>query len=198
MFSVAVFFVLFFALSREWHWTRSILFAFDIATAMFLSLVLRAFANSSMESMRQRARVEDEGKWAVLTLSVVVALVVLIALYLELHGSKEHSAASVLLASSSILLSWFFLAIVFTLHYAHGFYGDGKHTSRGLIFPETEDPDYWDFMYFSVTISMTFQVSDVQIRSRYLRRAALVHSIVSFFFNVIILAITVNVVAGVL
>lgn len=80
MLSVAVFLVLFFGLSREWHWTLSILCAFDLAAALFLGLTLRAFADPSLETMRQRARVEDEGKWTVLALSSVVALVVLVAL----------------------------------------------------------------------------------------------------------------------
>jgi uncharacterized membrane protein len=85
---------------------------------------------------------------------------------------------------------------LFALHYAHGYYGDFDDKHKGLDFPGDEDPDYWDFAYFSFTIGMTFQVSDVQITTRYLRRIGLMHSAIAFFFNVFIIAISVNIAAG--
>jgi uncharacterized membrane protein len=78
------------------------------------------------------------------------------------------------------------------------FYLNPVCEDNGLVFPGTAEPDYWDFMYFSVVLSMTFQVSDVQITARPIRRLALLHGIVASFFNVTIIAITVNVVAGIL
>ena len=102
----------------------------------------------------------------------------------------------------TIILSWSLVHTVFTLHYAHGYYGpsadddDTDGLVGGLEFPSEPRPDYWDFMYFSFVIGMTGQVSDVQVSGRMLRRLALIHGIVAFFFNTIILALTINIVAS--
>lgn len=99
-------------------------------------------------------------------------------------------------AAVSIVLSWLYLNMIFALHYAHGYYSHRNALHKGLDFPGKEDPDYWDFAYFALVLGMTFQVSDVQIVSRRMRRTALVHSVIAFFFNVFIIAISVNVAAG--
>jgi uncharacterized membrane protein len=90
---------------------------------------------------------------------------------------------------------------LFAVHYAHGYYGDAPRDGRGgiaggLAFPGGAEPDYWDFLYFSFVIGMTSQVSDVQTTSPWMRRLCLAHGIVSFFFNTVILALTVNSAAG--
>ena len=90
---------------------------------------------------------------------------------------------------------------IFALHYAHGYYGDADSSSnykptRGLVFPGRPEPDYWDFLYFSFVVGMTFQVSDVQIEDHSLRRDVLSHGVLAFFFNVIIMALTINIIAG--
>mgnify|MGYP003352863198 CR=1 FL=1 len=104
-----------------------------------------------------------------------------------------------LLATLTIVLSWAFTHTMFALHYAHEFYDENQGRGGGMQFPgDDPEPDYWDFMYFSVVLNMTFQVSDVQISSRPIRRLALLHGVVAFFFNVTIIAITVNVAAGIL
>jgi uncharacterized membrane protein len=92
---------------------------------------------------------------------------------------------------------------VYSLRYAHAFYGDGddsgvqKHAG-GLIFPGDRPPNYFDFAYFSFVIGMTCQVSDVQITSRHMRRITLVHSLLAFGFNTLILALLINTVSGLL
>lgn len=178
------------------HPQLAVLAAFDIATALFLAATLHMFAHAKTASMRSRARTQDEGYWGFLLSSAAVAAVALVALAMELHASKGGGALEVVLAALSLLLAWVFVNTIFALHYAHEFYGDsgGKHS--GLDFPGTKEPDYWDFAYFSFVIGMTFQVSDVQISERSIRRVALAHAVIAFFFNVIIIALTVNVVAG--
>jgi uncharacterized membrane protein len=89
-----------------------------------------------------------------------------------------------------------FVNIMFALHYAHDYYAAPDANASGLAFPGTSEPDYWDFMYFAFVLGMTFQVSDVQITSRGVRRFALMHGVLAFFFNVVIIALTVNIVAG--
>jgi uncharacterized membrane protein len=89
--------------------------------------------------------------------------------------------------------------MVYTLHYAHLFYGrddDGSGDAGGLDFPDTKEPDYWDFLYFSYTLGMTFQTSDVTIASRRMRRVALGQSLAAFVFNLGVLAFTINTIGG--
>ena len=178
--------------------TRAIVLAFCVAAIVFLGALSAMFAGADTASIRSRAREEDQGRWGVLASSVAVSTVTLIALGLELHASKSGGALEIALAASSLLLSWLFMNTMFALHYAHDYYGDDgrKHKRGGLEFPSDGDPDYWDFVYFAFVLGMTFQVSDVQITSRGLRRTALVHGVIAFFFNVVIVALSVNLVAS--
>ncbi len=174
----------------------AILLAFDLAAVVFLGSLAHMFSHSSPAHMRSQAKAQDTGRWGVLWSGVVLSTVVLVALGSELHASKAGGLPSLGVGAISVVLSWLFLNTMFALHYAHGYYGDFGEKHAGLEFPDTPKPDYWDFAYFAIVIGMTFQVSDVQISSRYLRRVALLHSVIAFFFNVFIIAITVNIVAG--
>ena len=175
---------------------RAVLLAFDIATSVFLAATIAMFARAKTQSMRERARTQDEGYWGFLLSSAAVAVIALVALGLELHASKGGGVIEIVLAAASLLLSWLFLNTIFALHYAHEYYGDFGRKNAGLEFPGTDTPDYWDFVYFAFVIGMTFQVSDVQISQRQIRHVATAHALIAFFFNVIILALSVNVVAG--
>ena len=86
---------------------------------------------------------------------------------------------------------------IFALHYAREFYGGAREKpAGGLVFPGKEDPDYWDFLYYSLVVAMTAQVSDVQITSKAIRRLTTVHGVASFFFNLTVLALAVNIVSS--
>jgi uncharacterized membrane protein len=180
--------------------TRTIL-ALDLGGLLFLALAWRMMVNSTPERMRLRARLQDEGRLTVMGLTVGAAVFGLAAITVELHGLKDLSAQEQLfhlgLAAASIVISWLVTHSLFALHYAHGYYGDGGH-AEGLTFPECDQPDYWDFLYFSFVIAMTAQTSDTAITSRAMRRLALGHSVLSFFFNTVILALSVNIAAGML
>ena len=176
---------------------RALLLAFDAAALFFLVATLRLFATADTAAMRARARQQDEGYWGFLLGSATVSGVALVALAMELHAAHGHGVFEIVLATASLLLAWFFINTIFALHYAHEYYGDHGDSGAGLEFPGgLKEPDYWDFIYFAFVIGMTFQVSDVQISERRIRRVALVHALVTFFFNVIIIALSVNVVAG--
>ncbi|WP_420225343.1 DUF1345 domain-containing protein [Pigmentiphaga litoralis] len=177
-------------------WPLCLLLGFDAAAVVFLSSTAYVFAKSTPETMRHRAKEEDVGRWGILWTSVLLSAVVLLALGVELRLGKSGGVWPVVVAVGSILLSWQYMNVMFALHYAHGFYGNYGAAHQGLEFPGDEPPDYWDFAYFAFVIGMTFQVSDVQITSRHLRRMALVHSVIAFFINVFIIAMSVNVVAG--
>ena len=178
------------------------LIAFDGGALTFLTAVWFMMAQATEDDVRRRAELEDEGKYTVLSFGAVAAASVLLAIMFELNATKavQSPAPHISLAAATILLSWFFMNTIFALHYAHGYYGDADPSDEykpigGLNFPGQQQPDYWDFMYFAFCIGMTFQVSDVEIESRDLRRIVLAHSVMSFFFNVAVLALTVNIVA---
>lgn len=174
----------------------SLLLGFDLGAVVYLVSILLIFRDANATHMRRQARIQDSGRWTTLLSGVALSGVVLAAVSTELQSSSKGGVMDIAVAALTIVLSWAFMNTLFALHYAHGYYGDFGKQHQGLDFPKTEDPDYWDFAYFSFTIGMTFQVSDVQITTRYLRRIALMHSAIAFFFNVFIIAISVNIAAG--
>lgn len=173
---------------------RALLIGFDIGAALFLALMAALITGVTPDSMPERARVQDDGKWTVLLISMGIAAVVLAALSHELHGVRDKSPTDIALAIGTLLLSWLYVAAIFSQHYAHAYYLKPDQ----LVFPGTPEPDYWDFVYFATVLSMCCQTSDVAVTSGEMRKLVTLQSLVSFFFNVIIIAITVNVVAGVL
>jgi len=121
----------------------------------------------------------------------------LVGMVFELGGSKQADVSQMLLAMVTILLSWAFVHTIFSLHYAHEYYGERRDKKvGGLRFPGDAQPDYWDFFYFSLVIGMTSQVSDVAITSRVIRRMVAVHGALAFLFNVAVLALTVSMISN--
>jgi uncharacterized membrane protein len=181
-----------------------LLVGFDLAAVAFLSAAWAAMAHASTAEMRRRAQIEDESRHVVLALSAAAAVAILLAITSQLQEIRDQTssitALRVTLAAVTILLAWFFMNTIFALHYAHCFYDDAGAgaDAGGLDFPGRAEPDYWDFLYFSFVLGMTFQVSDVQIESHRLRRLALAHGVLAFFFNVVVLALTINIIAGLL
>lgn len=177
-----------------WRMPTRILVGWDSGVVLYLALVFWIMTHASIARLRRRAAVEDEGAIALLVLTSAAALASLAAVVAELGHAP--SAYQVTLALLTILLSWAFTHAIFALHYAHEFYGEGGDRKiGGLIFPGDEEPDYWDFLYYSLVVAMTAQVSDVQITSKTIRRLTAAHGCISFFFNVTVLALTVNIVS---
>jgi uncharacterized membrane protein len=174
----------------------ALLLSFDLGALLYLCMLARLFVRTRAEHMARQACTQDTGRRSTLCIAVAVSGVVLVALSTELHAAKSGGATAMGMAALSIVLSWLFMNTMYALHYAHGYYGDFGKQHEGLEFPGTKRPDYWDFVYFAFVIGMCFQVSDVQITSQTLRRTALLHSVVAFFFNVFIIAISVNIAAG--
>jgi len=174
----------------------------DVGIAFYLALVFAMAARATPQSMRRRAALEDATRWVFLALMAGAAWFSMFALLGVLHdarGAGGHlSLALTLLAGATILLSWIFAHTSFAVHYAHDFYGDiGAKRPPGLLFPgDAKEPDYWDFLYFSFVVGMTCQVSDVQVATRFWRRLVLAHSVVSFLFNTVVLALCINLLAG--
>lgn len=196
-------------LPAEWRSGTRTIIALDCGGITFLALSWSMMVNATADNMRLRAAFQDEGQITILVLTAGAALFSLVTVAIELHGLKDLQGADagyrVGLAALTILCSWFVTNTMFALHYAHGYYtdadpSDGKQVDvGGLDFPGDDGkPDYWDFLYFAFVIGMTFQTSDVGISRRTLRRLTLGHSILAFFFNTVILALSINIMAGLL
>jgi uncharacterized membrane protein len=189
--------VLLAALPADWRLATRLLVSWDIGIVFYLVLVFSVMAHADVNHIRLRAAIEDEGQVAILMLTVAAALASLGGILAQLGTSAgaTRDTFSLILAMSTTVLSWAFIHTIFALHYAHEFYAE-KSDGRCLIFPGDQKPDYWDFVYFSFVIGMTSQVSDVNIASRSVRRIVTAHGIISFLFNVALLALTVNIAAS--
>lgn len=184
-----------------------LLVAWNIGTLADIVLNGIMVARADTRTMRWRAGITDDGKWVMLGLSTVAALAAMGAILIEIGIAKNLKGSSAgihyLLAGFTIVSAWVFIHLSFALHYAHEFFdetktleGEDSQIKGGLRFPDTEVPDYWDFLYFSFVIGVASQTADVEITSKEIRRTSLAHSILSFFFNSAILALTINIAAG--
>ncbi len=131
-----------------------------------------------------------------LVFSLLISGMVLVALHTALQGNAHASHPELLLAALSVVLSWLFFGMVFAQACAHADLLARRAGEPALLYPGSQAPDYWDYVYFSLILSMTFQTSDVSIADPRTRRMALMQSVVAFFFNVFIIAQTVNAIGG--
>ena len=193
--------LLFYLLRADWGVAPAAAFGWVVAVFLFLVLATLAVGVASPDRLRARARIQDASRWviqALIVLAAVASLAAVIALLRKVDGETAAMLTSrIALAGTVVVLSWTLIHTVFAVHYAHAFYGDGPlpgpDDAGGLLFPgQDQTPDFWDFFYFSLVLGMTCQVSDVQITGKHMRRLASVHGALSFFFNTVILALTIN------
>ena len=184
-----------------------LLAAFDLAAVAFLGATWIMMARATTADMRRRSQIEDEGRYVVLALSAATAVAILLAIASELHDIRNQPPAA---TGLRVTLAVDHHPARLVLH---------EHDIRPALRPfllrrrrrrpraprraaspsrAGAEPDYWDFLYFSFVIGMTFQVSDVQIENHRLRRIGLAHGVLAFFFNVVVLALTINIIAGLL
>jgi uncharacterized membrane protein len=182
--------------------TRALL-TWDVGAGLYLVLAWVLIGRASLEHMRWRARVQDDGAAVVLFLTVAAAGASLAAVVLELSGLKTYPLSRqglhVGLAAATFMTSWLLVHTSFALHYAHIYYVSlAKNGGPPLQFPEQEAPIYTDFLYFSMVIGMTSQTADVALASTRMRRLVMAHGIIAFVFNTTLLALTINVAASLL
>jgi len=193
-----------FLLPSRFSLSIRILFIWDVGMICFLVSTWVLMVRAIPKTMRRNAQRQDEGRLVILSLITAAACASILAIAFILRETKGKDVSIVIphliLAVVTIIGSWLIVHTIFAMHYAHEYYQDHKIQSNskagGLDFPEDIEPDYWDFLYFSFVIGMTSQVSDVQITSHSLRRLSLFHSILSFFFNTAIVAMSINIIAG--
>lgn len=191
--SVAIGIAVLLLLPSDWRWARRFLITWDVAVTLYLAAAAVTVWRTGAGSIRRNAIEQDDGRFVILIGTAVAALASLAAILSEI-GASDKSAPHLVFAVVTIVLSWLFVHTSFALHYAHDYYYKAK--AEGLNFPGDEKPDYWDFIYFSFVIGMTFQVSDVQITRRAIRRTATAHGVVAFIFNTALVALMVNIAAS--
>lgn len=172
----------------------------------YLGLSLVTIFSVHPIEMKKIAKGQDSNRTIIFIFVLVAALVSLFVIILLL-GKTQHLSGTaltlhILLSVAAVLSSWALVHVLFVFRYAHLYYESaqkktaGSKYTEGLEFPEENEPDYLDFTYFSFVIGMTFQVSDVEISSRRIRRLALMHSLVAFAFNTVIVALSINIISG--
>ena len=187
-------------------WTTRAIVCWDLTCFWFLSLTLQHMRHQRLESLKEHVAAQDEAQGAIVTVVLVAAAASLWAVGLELSLAKDaHGVLKdlrVVLALATVVLSWFTTQLIFALHYAHEYYAPDKSTPEeddvvgGLQFPGGEEPDNWDFVHFAVVIGVASQTADVAFTAKRMRRIGTVHGLVAFGFNTAVLALTINLLAG--
>lgn len=169
----------------------------------YIAVVLWQMPLLSADYLSRHARATDQPVAIIFLVTLVVVGVATVSLFQLINGKEDASAAALTFALASVPLGWFTLHAMAALHYAHIYWmddekagtdgrGEKKSPVGGLDFPGTRRPRGWDFLYFATVVGMTAQTADTAITTTQMRRIALMHSIVSFFFNTVIVAAAVN------
>lgn len=161
-----------------------------------------SFFITDSKQIREQSKVQDPSRTIIFIIIIIATLVSFLAVLLLIISKGEGDNTSswrIAIAIAGMLFSWFLIHTIFTLRYAHIYYGDHETKPNthagGLEFPGDSKPEYLDFAYYSFVLGMTFQVSDVQITSKKLRGLAMLHGLLSFVFNTIMIALTINLIA---
>ena len=193
------------ALPLPLPWQLRGLLGWSFGVAVYLALAWWLCERFDDRQTRERAQAQDEPSVVLFLLMLVATLACVSAILVMMQQGKDlsgiartlHIAVSVV----ALIASWLFIQTIFAFRYAHRYYQEEQNQEPdgpGLQFPGGQDPDYFDFLYHACVVGMTSQVSDVQVTSREMRRLTMVHSMLSFAFNMLILALSINVVAGAL
>ncbi len=188
---------------QQFEWALAFVLAWNVFGIFYLIFNVILFSKSDVNQIQKLCSKEDVSSWILFAFVVSACMIGLLSVLSFMNNTSAWQSGSILgsiLCISAVGFSWLMVHLAFAVRYAHLFYGDNnkqfsKH-AKGLIFPEDDFPDYFDFAYFSIVIGMTFQVSDVVITSKGVRRLVLIHSIIAFIFNTVIIAMTVSQVIG--
>ena len=165
----------------------------DAAFLLYLAMALVAVIQTSATELCERAANEDEGIFLVVVIAVGVMTACFVAIFTIINQERRHEVVPLSLALACAPLGWLTLHTIASFHYANLYYAPlSSGGTAPLEFPGGAKPNAWDFLYYSLVVGMTAQVSDVQVRSTRLRRATMGHGVLSFFFNTVLLAMAVN------
>lgn len=179
----------------QFGFRTGVMLGFDAAALVFLASCLPMLRHRA-DDMRRSAQRNDANRFVLLIVTGAVTFVILAAVASELMEGSGGMWSTVLIVAT-LALAWTFSNTIYTLHYAHLFYTDKNGgDAEGFDFPETPEPDYWDFVYFTFCLGMTFQTSDVDITDGKIRKVVTLHCLEAFVFNLGIVAFTINVLGG--
>ena len=187
--------------SNNWDWKVTATLLWDVFAISFLITSWIIFFTRPVADIIKQANKEDGSKAFVMVSILVTSFASLLTVLLLIIAktTDANELLVILLSVTGMLVSWAMVHTIFTFHYAHLFYQDKKDktvSGEALSFPDEKKPDYLDFAYFSFIIGMTFQVSDVEINARIVRRTALAHGLLAFVLNTFVVALTINMIAG--
>jgi len=151
--------------------------------------------SASVDQIKHIAYKEDGSKIFVFSMILLACIASFCAVFFIVVSQKEKDMILLVATMAGMLISWFLVHTVFLFHYARLYYKDIQ-SKKPLDFPGDEDPDYLDFAYFSFVMGCTFQVSDVAITDKRLRRFALFHGLLSFSLNTFVIALSINIISG--
>ncbi len=200
--SVIISLAVLFLINRQGtHPLLQIMLAWNVFATVYLIMAWIVLSTRNTLQMQELAKKEDNSRIVVSILIITASFASMLMVTLLILSKDATSVKSFYLpvAIGGVLLSWIMVHTVFTFHYANMYYDVDDETCTNvsrLSFPNQDTPDYFDFAYFSFVIGMTFQVSDVQINSSLMRKQVLVHSVLSFALNTIVVALTINLIAG--
>ncbi len=191
-----------FALPSIWPLTTRALVAWNVGVWLYLLLIIWLMVNAHHSEVRRIAQQEHPSRLAELTIMSLAAFASLAVIILELttlHDLTPHQRLiHYAFTGVTVFGSWCVIGVLFTLHYAHLFY-IAPEGQPALVFSDKEpNPDYWDFLYLSLTIAVAAQTSDILIMTRSARKTVMAQSILSFVFNVSIVGLSINIIAGLL
>lgn len=179
--------------------SSSFMFAFDIAASAFVLLHAHLVKAGGSERLRRSSSANDAGRWIVLIITALILVLLAVSLNALVAVPGKLPRWQALFVMATLICAWIFVSMVFANHYARLYYDRvGSHDREGLRFPGELPPIYTDFLYFSFVISMTCQTSDTEVSSAQMRAVALVHGGFAFVFNLGVLALVINVMAGTL
>ena len=186
-------------------WSTQVILSWDAGCLFFIIGMIMLMRGQTPGAMRRRSADQDEGQGVILSLVLLAAIASIGAVAVELSVAKTLHGADkglrVAFAFVTVAVSWFLVQLIFALHYAHEYFmpvdPDGQDTcAGGLAFPGDEVPDFWDFLHFSIVIGVASQTADIGWTRRTLRRIGTVHCVIAFVFNTAVLALGINLVAG--
>ncbi|AUW57605.1 DUF1345 domain-containing protein [Sphingobium sp. SCG-1] len=183
------------AMAMPWH--EGVMAGFDIAALAFL-FSLAPLLDADAGTMRRHARDNDANRVTMLLLTSIVSTVILVAVGVAVTSHDAPDAPTIVLLLTTLIIAWIFSNTVYALHYAHICYiseGDTPEAG-GIDFPNSEEPNYWDFIYFAFTLGMTFQTSDVSVTNTPVRKTVIFHCLAAFVFNLGVIAFTINILGG--
>jgi len=186
-------------------WEFRALLAWCVGLVVYLGLAWWLCLAFDAQRTRDRAQAQDEPNVVLVLVLLLANAACVVAITLLMQQSRDLSRMDQVLhiglSASALAASWFFIQTIFAFHYAHRYYFEekqGEPDGPGLKFPGGQAPDYFDFLYYAHVVGMTSQVADVQVTSREMRHITLIHSVLAFGFNILILALSINVIAGLL